>query len=271
MNVAVQLYSLRDYIQTKESLEDTCQKLSAMGCHYVQLSGFGKLTDEKISWYQDVFPKYNIQIIATHIDYTQLQEDFDYVAKFHIDMKIPYVGIGALPSQYERDKIKDYQEFIFQCNLLGTKLHKLGIQLTYHNHSFEFVHHGPFVPFDIFYQNMDKRVVQFLPDFYWLQVAGINPNRFIEKYHEQFEIVHIKDMRLELVNDWDTKPVFASIGDGNMDYQSIIETLYSNSTKYYIIEQDNFRTNNPFNEIKRSLDFTTNTLKTLSKQHPKTG
>ncbi|QMS85068.1 sugar phosphate isomerase/epimerase family protein [Candidatus Xianfuyuplasma coldseepsis] len=264
MNVAVQLYSLRDYIQTKETLEDTLQKLKSMGCEYVQLSGFGRLTDEKITWYKELFPKYSIQIIATHIDYNQLQEEFDYIVQFHHDMNIPYVGVGALPSKFARDKVKDYQHFIFEMNILGTKLQKQGLQLTYHNHSFEFVQLGPFIPFDILYQNMDQRVVQFLPDFYWLQAAGVNPLQFIQKYHANFDIVHLKDMRVQLVNDWITKPVYCSIGDGNMDYKSIIETLYSKNTKYYIIEQDQFLTNNPFNEIKRSIDFTINTLQTCS-------
>ena len=127
MEIAIQLYSLRDYIQTKESLESTLQKLKDMNCHYVQLSGFGKLTDEKISWYKELFPKYNIEIIATHVDYTQLQEDFDYLVNFHQAMKIPYLGIGALPPKFSRDKVKDYQAFTFEMNILGRKLQNKGI------------------------------------------------------------------------------------------------------------------------------------------------
>jgi sugar phosphate isomerase/epimerase len=51
------------------------------------------------------------------------------------------------------------------------------------------------------------------------------------------------------------KPIMTEIGNGNLDWDSIIKTAEKVGVKHYVVEQDAYFTESPFNSLKMSADF----------------
>ncbi len=255
MRIALQLYSLRDYIKTEEDIKTTLAQVKQIGYDAVQLSGIGRFTQDKVDIFSSVCKELGLSIVATHVDFNQLKEDFDQMVIFHKQLGTSYIGIGAIPEPYDRRNLTHYQDFVFEMNKIAKKLIPHQLKLIYHNHAYEFAKIGTFLPMDIIIQNMTKNNLSLEPDLYWLQFAGINPVEFIKKYKDSIDVVHIKDMKIKQHDQWVSVPQFASIGDGNMDYPLIINTLKACNIHYAIVEQDDFYGEDPLTEIANSLRF----------------
>ena len=53
---------------------------------------------------------------------------------------------------------------------------------------------------------------------------------------------HLKDYAIEYVETADKKefkPVFAPVGNGNIDFASVVQKMRECGAKYYFVEQDN--------------------------------
>ncbi|MBU1142831.1 MAG: sugar phosphate isomerase/epimerase [Firmicutes bacterium] len=255
MKIALQLYSLRELIKTEEDVIATLTQVKKIGYQAVQLSGIGRFTEEKVELFSRVCKDLGLEIMATHVDFNQLKDEFEDVVRFQKALGATYLGIGAMPDQFDRKNLNHYQDFIFEMNKLSKKLLTHQIKLVYHNHAYEFAKYGSFIPMNIIIQNISKNSLTLEPDLYWLQFAGVNPTEFIRRYRDFIEIIHIKDMRVKQLDKWSAVPQFASIGDGNMGYPSIIEVIQELDFPWVIIEQDDFYGADPFVEIANSLKF----------------
>ena len=255
MKIALQLYSLRDYIKTEEDIKTTLSQVKAIGYDAIQLSGIGKFTQEKVDIFSSICQELGLEIVVTHVDFNQLKDEFESIVKYHQQLGAKFLGIGAMPEPYDRRNLTHYQDFIFEMNKMAKRLLPFGIKLVYHNHAYEFAKIGTFLPMDIITQNMTKNNLSLEPDLYWLQFAGINPLEFLEKYKDSIDIVHIKDMKIKQHDQWVSVPQFASIGDGNMNYQHILNVMKQLNISYAIVEQDDFYGADPLVEIANSLKF----------------
>lgn len=254
MKVALQLYSLRNYIKTEEDIIETLTKVKHIGYKNLQLSGIGKFTKEKIEIFSKTTKALGLNIVATHVDFNQLENSFDEIVAYHHMLGCKYLGIGALPEGYDRKNLNDYQRFIFKANQYANLLKRHDIKLVYHHHAFEFAKIDQFLPIQVIIQNMMSSNFSVEPDLYWLQIAGVSPIDFIESYQHKIDIIHIKDMKVKMLDHWTTVAQFAAIGDGNMNYKNLLHTMKGFNIDYIIVEQDEFYDEDPFVEIKRSLD-----------------
>ncbi|AUD65889.1 hypothetical protein BK011_09405 [Tenericutes bacterium MZ-XQ] len=254
MKIALQLYSLRNYLKTEEDILETLTKVKDIGYKNVQLSGIGKFTKEKVEIFSRITKALGLDVVATHVDFNQLESSFDEIVAYHQMLGCKYLGIGALPEGYDRKNLNDYQKFIFKANHYANLLKEHGIKLVYHHHAFEFAKINQFLPMQVIIQNMMSSNFTIEPDLYWLQFAGVPPIHFIETYQNKIDIVHIKDMKVKMLDHWTTIAQFAAIGDGNMNYKNILSAMKGFNIDYIIVEQDEFYGEDPFVEIKRSLD-----------------
>ena len=136
------------------------------------------------------------------------------------------------------------------------------MKFTYHNHSFEFVKmaNGESA-FDILIKELDPETTSFCLDTYWVQHGGGDVCAWIEKLKGRIDILHLKDMqRLPHFKDKVGYQFYTEIGQGNMDWERILETADRCGVKYYIVEQDTCP-GDPMDSMKISADY----LKTLVK------
>jgi len=72
--------------------------------------------------------------------------------------------------------------------------------------------------------------VNFQMDLYWVTKAGADPVTYFDKYPGRFKAWHVKDM--------DDQGRFAPIGNGSIDFASILAKKELSGMEYYFVEQD---------------------------------
>ena len=66
-------------------------------------------------------------------------------------------------------------------------------------------------------EGFDEKLVDFMPDTYWLQFGGIDVRAFIEKLSGRIKILHLKDMKRTAEGI-----TYAEIGSGNINFNSFL-------------------------------------------------
>lgn len=238
-NIAVQLYTLRDYCQTEADLEQTLRKVREIGYEAIQVSGVGPIAPETIKRLADAE---GLRICATHVSLDSLLHDFDNTVHKHKLWGCSYVGLGAIPSE-SRTSAEGYSAFAQLISEIGRKLKEHHLQFIYHNHHFEYEKFSGKTGMDILQQETDPAAVGFELDTYWVQVGGVNPADAIRQVKGRMGVVHLKD--LEILND---KQMFAEIGEGNLNFPAIIEACREIGVEWYVVEQDVCR-RDPFESL----------------------
>jgi len=77
---------------------------------------------------------------------------------------------------------------------------------------------------------------------------------WIEKLAGRIDILHLKDMKVVEIDGYPNQKI-TEIGQGNMDWEKILETAQNCGVKYYVVEQDDNFTTNCFASVKSSADF----------------
>ena len=104
-------------------------------------------------------------------------------------MVFGYIGKG------ERETVDHFKRHADQANKAGEKCAKAGIQLCYHNHSFEFAKlNGGKTGWDVFVKEFDKKLVKFEVDVFWVKIGGLDPYKTLRQLKGRVSQVHLKDL-----------------------------------------------------------------------------
>lgn len=238
--IGAQLYTLRDFIQTKEDFDKSMERIKNIGYKAVQISAIGPIPAEDI---KEICDKHGLVITCTHRGFDEYVNDLDGIIKFHKTLDCKIAGLGAMPGQY-RDKIPEFVELM---NDVTQKLAAQGISFAYHNHHFEFekMTDGKF----IMDYMLDNGKFDFILDVYWLSFAGINPPDYIRKVGKRAIVVHFKDLAI-----LDNEVVMAEVGQGNLDWDSIIKASEEVGSLWAQVEQDVCR-RDPFESMEISYNY----------------
>jgi len=157
--------------------------------------------------------------------------------------------VCAWLSPVERGNVDHYKGLAEHLNKAGEACKKANIQLCYHNHDFEFDKQGGDIyPYDILLDSTDKNLVKMEMDLYWVSKAGQDPIALIEKHPGRFPLMHLKDM------DSTPKHFFTEVGNGTIDFKTILTHAKTAGLKYFFVEQD-VTPGSPFDSIKKSYDY----------------
>lgn len=227
--IAVTLYNLRDYCKTESDLDSTLDKLCEIGYKAVQVSAV-PLDAEIIKKQLD---KHNLFCCATHESIHMINGDLQpLIDKMHT-LECDFVALGAPPIDYiqSADKFKD---LIKLFNEHGAKLLENGIKLGYHNHHFEFAHLEPHkTVLELFYERTSPECVFSELDVHWVQRGGANPETWIRKLAGRIPVIHFKDFAIV-----DRNATYCEIGEGNLEWDKIIQACRDTNIRWYSIEQD---------------------------------
>ncbi len=109
-----------------------------------------------------------------------------------------------------------------------------GKVLTYHNHALELEMLDGMPILEIIYGQTDPRYLQGEIDTYWIHAGGSSPQAWCARLRDRLPLLHIKDYAIAE----DGKPRFAEIGQGELDFQTIIATAEASGCQWFIVEQD---------------------------------
>jgi sugar phosphate isomerase/epimerase len=157
-----------------------------------------------------------------------------------------YLMLPSMPDSW-RDTADNCLRTADYFNKLGEKCRKSGLTFGVHNHQIEFSEIGGRLPYDIFIENSDPRLVIFELDLAWITAAGKDPIAYFKRYPGRFEVWHMKDLTAEKQD--------ATLGEGIIDFKPILAEAKTAGMKYWFLEQDNCRTHPPMETIAISRNY----------------
>jgi sugar phosphate isomerase/epimerase len=226
--IGLTLYNVRDYCKTENDLDETLKKLTQIGYEAIQVSGVN-LAPELIKEKAD---KYGLYICASHEGLDALRTDFDSIVKKLKVWGCDFTALGS-PGTHFTLNPHDTGTLIVELNEWGKRFAAEGIRFAYHNHHFEFAKAGDSLFIERLYNETDKATFFAEIDVHWVQRGGQSPVDWIRKVKGRMPVCHFKDFTVI-----EKEPRFCEIGEGNLDWESIIKACDETGVRWYIVEQD---------------------------------
>ena len=228
MILGAQLYTVCKYMQNAEDFARTMDRVAAIGYKYVQVSGIGDVSAADIA---KAVKNTGLKVILTHTNADRILKETDKVIEEHSLFGCDGIGIGGI-FQYKPWGIESFKRFADDFAPAIEKITKAGKKFLYHNHKFEFERCEDKKLFLEYIMNASPDLMLTF-DTYWAQAGGADPADCINRWADKIYVTHLKDMRI--VNDQQT---MAEVGEGNMNFDRIIDACVKNGIKYHMVEQD---------------------------------
>ena len=270
--IGVQAMMLKDKFSELGAYE-TLKKVTELGYNYIEISQI-PMTEENVSEIKRAAEDFNIKIAAMTaaleafpgMNMENLTDDFDKIVKDCKTLNCNYLRIGILPFHCMGNMTKII-DFTKKMNEVAERLLKEGIHLYYHNHHIEFEKYDGKLILDIMKDHADK--IGFEIDVHWVYRGGIDPVKLLEDYSGKVALVHLKDYRigpfdikaLEFLKEGKHKEFtqsfvgsiqFAEVGEGTLDFKSIIPAAIDSGAEYLLVEQDDTYGVDPFKALETS-------------------
>ncbi|MEL7499570.1 MAG: TIM barrel protein [Planctomycetota bacterium] len=240
--IGLQLWTVRN--QLAEDKQKTLKAVADAGYHQVEFGDVSqgvelmpickelglKATSSFINWKAICDPK--SKGIPT------LDEILEDAKK--LEMKHLVFGYIGKQLRQTSDQIKSYVE---AANKFGEKCSDAGIQLCYHNHSFEFAKlDNDSTAFDLFINGFDKEHCKFELDVFWVKIGGWDPLDTLKKLNGRVSQVHLKDLKKDAKVCYDEGKVpheaFKELGNGSIDMAQVLKVSEQVGVEQCHVEQD---------------------------------
>ena len=247
--VAAQLYTVRDYCKTVTDTARTLKRIREIGYRAVQVSGVGPIPEEDLA---RMLAGEGLTCCATH-EGNILTEPAKVAARLH-KLGCRYTAY-PYPGGVNLESLQDVKDLAARLNASGKVLHDAGCVLTYHNHNIEFRRFEGRLMLDVLFADTDPRYLQGEIDTYWVQYGGGSPEEWCARLKGRLPLLHLKDM----ATDRENKPVFAEIGQGNLNWKRIVAAAEQSGCEWLIVEQD-ICPRDPFDSLKISFEYIRDSL-----------
>ena len=243
MGIGVQLYTLRDL--TAKNFARTINAVAKLGYQSVELAGYGDLKSPKDV--KKALDDAGLKAPAGHYAIDVLEKEAE-----RIKDEAELLGLETVVVPYlaeDRRKGADgYKRTAELMNEIGNVMHGVGLELAYHNHSFEFEKFDGKYGLDILYENTMAHLVKAEIDVYWVKHGGADPAALIDKLGDRVRLLHLKDMGPE------PEKRFAEVGTGSLDFKAILAAAEKHGVRWGMVEQDNTYDTPPLDAIRTSYE-----------------
>ena len=123
-------------------------------------------------------------------------------------------------------------------NTRASALQPLGVGLAYHNHNLDFAPIGKTTGWQILWRETDPGLVHFEVDVGWVDLAGIDPVRFLEKSSGRVRLLHAREIAAGKPRSFDISMTSPAVGTGRLDWAHILPAAYRAGARHVIVEQD---------------------------------
>lgn len=238
---------------------ETLRKVSAIGYNAVEISQI-PMTPENVAELDRARSELGMDIAALSVAMEtpkgrpgdSLAEHFDKIVADARRLDSSLLRIGMLPFPAMKS-IAAVVDFAKEANEYAQRLQEQGLSLYYHNHHIEFAKFDGKFMLDIIAENSPAMGMEI--DVHWVQRGGLDPVRTLQKYAGRTAMVHLKDYRIgELpessfglldsgdimgfMTEFKNVVQFAEVGEGNLDFASIVPAAQAAGARYLLVEQD---------------------------------
>ncbi len=244
--VALQLYTLREFCKTSADYAATLKRVREIGYPAIQISGVGPLP---VSELRAVAENEGLTICATHEPGGTILDEPRKVVDRLAALGCKYTAY-PFPGGVDFNDRAAVEALTGRLDAAGAVLREAGQVLAYHNHALEFVHMDGKPVLETIYNRTNPANLQGEIDTYWVQAGGGNPVEWCARLKNRLPLLHLKDYGIGA----DGKPYFAEIGSGNLDFKAIIAAAEASGCEWFIVEQDTCP-GDPFDSVRKSFDF----------------
>ncbi|NMP37300.1 MAG: sugar phosphate isomerase/epimerase [Clostridiales bacterium] len=247
--IAVQLYSVRDDME--KDFEGTIKKVKALGYDGVEFAGlFGK----DPAWVKQLLAENGLVPVSAHVPYYDMLENPEKTLSDYKTIGCEYVAVPYLTPEC-RPGTEGFSATVAGVEKIARAAKAMGMKLLYHNHDFEFVKLDGKYALDVLYDTVPADLLETEIDTCWVNVAGVNPAEYIEKYSGRAPVVHLKDFyksgsgtggqlyKLIGIDDDEQQGEstfeFRPVGFGMQDFPLILSSSEKAGAKWVVVEQDN--------------------------------
>ena len=238
---------------------ETLRKVSEIGYHAVEMSQIA-LTPENLADLDRARGELGLDVASLSVALdapvgaanASLDVEFDTIvanAK-RLDARLLRIGMLPMLSLRSMDTLLDFTK---RANDYAERLAEHGIGLYYHNHHVEFTKYDGRFLLDIIADTSPAVGLEI--DVHWVARGGMDPVRVIDQYAGRAAMIHLKDYRIgqlpaeafDLLEAGDNAGwrthfgnivQFAEVGEGNLDFASIIPHSIDAGAEYLLVEQD---------------------------------
>ncbi len=227
--IGIQLYTVRDVLA--KDFKGGLEKVARIGYRHFEFAGYGGMDAGALSAF---LKELGVSVCGTHEGYEGLQKDPEAVFEFNKAIGNSLVVIPSMPWSLRNADATALYEFAYKLNVLGYQAKKHGLQLCYHNHSFEFAKvDGERTIWDILFAATDPELVKAELDVAWAFNADVDPVALMDRYADRIVCLHMKDL--------DKEKKLAPVGEGVIPMKKVVKKAQQIGVKWYIVEQDNTR------------------------------
>ncbi len=222
----IQMYTFRDELGSK--FKETLQFIKTSGYDQIELAGYyGQTAETLYEWGQEI----GVEYISTHHTTAPLRDSLTELMADAKTLKADFMVLAWLAPE-ERNSIDKFKALAQELNSWGATLKENGLKMVYHNHEFEFQSLDGEIPYEVLLADTDPDLVYFQLDVAWAYQSGIDPLKYYKLTPERFPLFHLKDM------DAPGATLVLDLGEGNIDYPTILPELLAHPNQYYFIEHD---------------------------------
>lgn len=224
--IALQMYTVRD--DAANDFAGTLKKVADTGYVGVELAGTGGMTASAL---KALLHDLGLQVAGSHVSLQILEGGLASALDYNAELGNPRIVCPWLPVE-RRGSADGYRALGGILTGIGAKCRERGMELSYHNHDFEFQTFNGQTGYDILFGASDPELVKVELDTFWVEKAGFSSAQFLRKYSGRVSLIHLKDMTA------DDQQTFAEVGEGTMDWPAIFEAGDACGAEWYIVEQD---------------------------------
>jgi sugar phosphate isomerase/epimerase len=234
--IGAQLYTVRSVLPQEPA--ETLHSIEAIGYREIEATygGLDRL------W--PAIQATRLKAVSVHLDNTLMNAGKEDELARAIDQAkkwdFAYAVFPYLPPA-ERGGLDRFRALTDKLNRAGEKCRAAGLGFCYHNHAFEFEPMEGTTGFAVMMERLDKNLCGFEVDCFWVSVAGQDPAELLQKLSGRVPLVHLKDkapgtpvMFKESVD----RTAFKEVGNGIMDWPTILRAAASAGVQHYFVEQD---------------------------------
>jgi sugar phosphate isomerase/epimerase len=238
--LGVQLYTVRDFTKNRLEFSATLEKIAEIGYKSVEISALGKLQPRKIA---DLIDDNGLVVAGAHTDWHRFLKELDDVIYEYKVWDCHHAVVGGLPAEYY--SFDGLEKFLKELVPIVDKLLLEGIDFSYHNHSHEMIRYGRKTWLEMLFENASTTVLKGEIDVYWIQYGGGDPIKWIRKCKGRLPLLHLKDMAVTPSGERQ----FAEVGEGNLNWVSILSAAKESNVEWYLVEQDLCYGRDPFESL----------------------
>lgn len=234
--VGVQLYTLRSLMG--DDLEGTLTALAEMGYEEVEFAGLWGRSPQQM---RTLLDERGLRAASSHHGLNEVRGDWNATLEAAATLGQDLIVVPSI--NRDEQTLDGLLAVAEDFNAAGEAARAMGLSFGYHNHAWEFeaLPDGT-LPYDLLLEKTDPELVSFQMDVFWTVHGGADPMEYFGAYPGRFTSVHVKDRTVsgEMV----------SVGDGVIDFTSLVSRADRAGIRHYFVEHDN--PEDPIRSVRRS-------------------